>query len=86
MEMKAKLFRHGGSQAVRLPKAFRFENSTEVLIERRGDEVILKAPPSPRLTTLEDVARYMRERFPQGADFPGVEQPGEPQARDLDLD
>ena len=36
----AKLFRHGGSQAVRLPKAFRFEG-TEVAIERRGDEVVL---------------------------------------------
>ena len=86
MATKAKLFRHGGSQAVRLPKAFRFENTTEVLIERRGDEVILRASPSPRLRTLEDVARHMRERFPQGADFPGVERSTGPQTRDLDLD
>ena len=86
MKTTAKLFQHGGSQAVRLPKAFRFENSTEVLIERRGDEVVLKAPALPKLKTLEDVARHMRERFPQGADFPEVERPSEPQARDLDLD
>ena len=86
MKATAKLFQHGGSQAVRLPKAFRFENSSEVLIERRGDEVILKAAVSPKLKTLEDVARHMREHFPQGAGFPEVERPTEPQARDLDLD
>ena len=74
----AKLFRHGGSQAVRLPRAFRFEISTEVLIERRGDEVVLKARVLLTLQTLEEVARHMREHFPQGADFPEVERPTEP--------
>ena len=38
---RAKLFTHGGSQAVRLPKAFRFEGR-EVLISRDGDKVILE--------------------------------------------
>ena len=37
----AKLFTHGGSQAVRLPKAFRFEGS-EVRIRKEGDQVILE--------------------------------------------
>jgi antitoxin VapB len=37
----AKLFTHGGSQAVRLPKAFRFEG-TEVSIRKDGDRVILE--------------------------------------------
>jgi antitoxin VapB len=37
----AKLFSHGGSQAVRLPKEFRFEGS-EVRIRREGDKVILE--------------------------------------------
>ena len=36
----AKLFRTGGSQAVRLPKAFRFEGR-EVLIKRVGTGVLL---------------------------------------------
>lgn len=36
----AKLFTHGGSQAVRLPKEFRFEG-TEVHVRRVGDEVVL---------------------------------------------
>lgn len=38
---KAKLFTHGGSQAVRLPKAFRFDGA-EVRIRREGDKVILE--------------------------------------------
>lgn len=65
----AKLFQHGGSQAVRLPKAFRFAG-TEVVIEKHGDEVILKPKLQPDLKTLSDVARHMREKFPEAADFP----------------
>lgn len=37
----AKVFQSGNSQAVRLPKAFRFD-ATEVEIFRRGDEVVLR--------------------------------------------
>jgi antitoxin VapB len=37
----AKLFTHGGSQAVRLPKEFRFGGS-EVRIRREGERVILE--------------------------------------------
>lgn len=81
----AKLFQHGGSQAVRLPKAFRFEG-TEVVIERRGKEVVLKPRGRPQLKTLHDVARYMREKFPQGADFPDIERPQKQQVRDLKLE
>jgi antitoxin VapB len=36
----AKLFKNGQSQAVRLPKEFRFEGD-EVLIKREGEAVIL---------------------------------------------
>jgi antitoxin VapB len=38
---KAKLFMHGGSQAVRLPKEFRFEGK-EVIVRKQGDKVILE--------------------------------------------
>jgi virulence-associated protein VagC len=38
---RAKLFTHGGSQAVRLPKAFRFDGR-EVSIRREGERVILE--------------------------------------------
>ena len=37
----AKLFMHGRSQAVRLPKEFRFEGS-EVRVSKVGDKVILE--------------------------------------------
>lgn len=37
----AKIFTTGRSQAVRLPKAFRF-NTSEVTIERQGDAIILR--------------------------------------------
>jgi antitoxin VapB len=37
----ARVFKSGNSQAVRLPKEFRF-NSEEVDIFRRGDEVVLR--------------------------------------------
>ena len=36
----AKLFKNGGSQAVRLPKEFRFEGS-RVFIKKVGDAVVL---------------------------------------------
>ena len=37
----AKIFRTGRSQAVRLPKAYRFDTA-EVFIERKGDAVLLR--------------------------------------------
>jgi antitoxin VapB len=39
----ARVFRSGNSQAVRLPKQFRFRVS-EVEILRRGDEIVLREP------------------------------------------
>jgi antitoxin VapB len=79
----AKLFKHGGSQAVRLPKEFRLEGR-EVLVEKRGEIVVLR--PKPRLRTLADLARHMRGRFPAGPDFPDRKQPKAQQKRDLRLD
>jgi len=48
---KAKIFRSGNSQAVRLPKEFRFDVK-EVEIFRRGDEVILRKPKRNLLRAL----------------------------------
>lgn len=39
---RAKLFQNGGSQAVRLPKAYRFASQREVLVSREGRRVILE--------------------------------------------
>jgi antitoxin VapB len=48
---KAKIFQHGRSQAVRLPKEFRFEG-TEVFVRKVGDEVILSSKPRPSMRAL----------------------------------
>jgi antitoxin VapB len=47
----AKLFTQGGSQAVCLPKEFRFEG-TEVHLRRVGNEVVLSALPTSGLQAM----------------------------------
>ena len=42
--MKTKIFQSGNSQAVRIPKEFRFDSSV-VEIFKRDDEVIIKPTP-----------------------------------------
>ena len=55
---RAKLFMHGGSQAVRLPKAFRFEGA-EVSVRKEGDAVILEpVSQKPRRKTPEEHAAF----------------------------
>jgi antitoxin VapB len=48
---KAKLFAHGRSQAVRLPKEFRFEG-TEVFVRRVGEDVVLSSKPKFSIQSL----------------------------------
>jgi antitoxin VapB len=61
----AKLFTTGRSQAVRLPKEFRFESS-EVFIRKEGDEVILSEKPASWEDFFTSTARptddFMSER------------------------
>ena len=82
MGATAKLFMHGRSQAVRLPKEFRFEGS-EVLVSKVGDKVILE----PLARTKKEIAavwaeidalRNGEDLFPEGGfDDP----PAEPDPR-----
>ncbi len=58
----AKLFQNGQSQAVRLPKAFRFENATEVFI-KKVDGVVMLIPK-----TDEAVWSRMFERLSEFSD------------------
>lgn len=62
---RAKLFTHGGSQAVRLPKAFRFEGA-EVSVRRVGEAVILE-PVAADLASL-----WARLDNAGAADFPDL--------------
>lgn len=82
MNSTAKLFKHGGSQAVRLPRAFRFEGK-EVEIERRGEEVILRPKPEPEFRTMGELMDHLAREFPDLDDFPEVPRPGRQQKRDL---
>ena len=59
-EVRAKLFTHGGSQAVRLPKAFRFEG-VEVTVRRDGAAVILEPVNDKRPPTREEMEALWRE-------------------------
>jgi len=71
----AKLFKNGDSQAVRLPKEFRFAGR-EVLIKRVGSAVVLLPKAKSWDTLLESL-----EKFP--ADFMSVrEQPRKVERRD----
>jgi antitoxin VapB len=74
-EARAKLFQHGGSQAVRLPKAFRFEGA-EVSVRREGDAVILEPVKPSGPPTLEALEAFWAsvDRLGDG-DFPDREQP-----------
>ena len=56
-DKRAKLFMNGRSQAVRLPKEFRFEG-TEVRIRRSGNGVLLE--PIGAQTTAEDLERVRK--------------------------
>ncbi len=78
----AKLFRHGGSQAVRLPKAFRFEGE-EVTVRRDGDAVILEPVRVFRPKTEAEWEAFWAEIDANGGgEFPDCDEAGE-QERDL---
>ncbi|WP_457091238.1 antitoxin [Microvirga sp. P5_D2] len=62
----AKVFLSGNSQAVRLPKQFRF-NSDEVEIFRRGDEIVLREKATDLTRAFEllcDLPDFDREDAP----------------------
>jgi antitoxin VapB len=71
----AKLFKNGDSQAVRLPKEFRFSGK-EVLIKRVGNAVVLL----PKAKSWDTLVRSL-DKFPP--DFMSArEQPHELERRD----
>ena len=64
----AKLFQNGRSQAVRLPKEFRFRG-TEVLIKKMGNTVLL-IPVQDSWQTLFDSLSQFSEDFLASRDQP----------------
>jgi antitoxin VapB len=76
MSTSAKLFMHGHSQGVCLPKPFRFEG-TEVRVSKVGDKVILEPMDKPPLDAEAWFARL--DEF-GGRDFLPNGIPGDPPA------
>lgn len=74
---KARVFKSGNSQAVRLPKAFRFR-SDEVEIFRRGNEVVLREKPASLAGLLVDLPPW-----PDDFELPAELQPEERDFSDL---
>lgn len=58
---KAKIFKSGNSQAVRLPRQFRFDVK-EVEILRRGDEIVIRKPRR-NLSHVLDILQSLPEDF-----------------------
>lgn len=72
----AKLFKSGRSQAVRLPKEFRFDGQ-EVYIKRVGDAVVL-LPHEDSWRTLYESLDGFSEDFMHDRDQPANQQEREP--------
>jgi antitoxin VapB len=72
MTDRAKLFKSGGSQAVRLPKDYRFEGEDEVLIYRQGERVVLEKERRSWSRRFLELAGSARD-FPYPAEPPAAE-------------
>ena len=70
----AKLFRNGQSQAVRLPREFRFKED-HVFIKRKGN-VVLLIPASGGWNTLVDSLSGFSDDFMEDRNQPAVQQRG----------
>lgn len=72
MTAKAKLFRNGRSQAVRLPMEFRFEGE-QVRIRRVGQAVILEPETFDTAAWLQSLDSFRSESFmPEGRNQPAT--------------
>jgi antitoxin VapB len=60
---KARVFRSGNSQAVRLPKQFQID-ADEVEIFRRGDEIVLRKRPENLARAFELLASLPADAMP----------------------
>ena len=73
----AKIFPNGKSQAVRIPKEFRFENQNEVFIAKEGDAIILFPKSSKFNVLFESLDNFSDDFMSQR------EQPSEQSREDM---
>jgi len=74
MANRAKLFKSGGSQAVRLPRDYRFNDEDEVMIYRQGNRIILEGARRHWNQEFLDLAGASKD-FPY-PDEPPTAEPG----------
>lgn len=70
----AKLFMNGRSQAIRLPKEFRFDDEEEVMIKRMG-KIVLLIPKNK----WEDIFVNALKTFPKDVVFDRVDNRSDPE-------
>ena len=68
----AKLFTNGGSQAVRLPKEYRFEG-TEVFVKKVGQAIVLIPYHEPWQLLIDSLAAFPDD-FMETRDQPGHQE------------
>lgn len=68
----AKLFQNGQSQAVRLPKEFRFKGE-RVFIKRQGNAIILLPMKNPWQSLLDSLHKFSKD-FMTTRDQPNTQQ------------
>lgn len=61
----ARIFQSGNSQAVRLPKEFRFA-ADKVEIFRRGDEIVLREKPNSALAIFQALSQLPEDFMAEG--------------------
>jgi antitoxin VapB len=69
----ARIFQNGRSQAVRLPREFRFEGD-EVLIRKEGDDVILSPRPKSWDAFFKETPLPSPDFMPNREDLPVQER------------
>ena len=65
--LKAKVFPNGGSQAVRMPKAYRFPDG-EVYANQVGESVVLTPVSSSRSALMAAAAEMFTDDFMEGVE------------------
>ena len=68
-----KVFRSGNSQAVRIPKEFRFDGDT-VEIFRRGEEIVLRKPVKSMAEVFHLLAGMPDDFFAEGRQQPKMQK------------
>jgi antitoxin VapB len=72
---RAKLFKNGESQAVRLPKDFRFQGN-EVYVKRQGNAVVLVPETDSWETLIESTSRFSEDFMAEREQPPLQEREG----------